>query len=183
MANSSGVTGRLAGRSNSRRVCLTAILLLTNAIPSLAIDRGNAQGSHAIPNAAANSIAGVTAATLAFYAALNHGDADSADQYLLPGGDSFPRSGKALDPEASTQEESLRNLRRSFTSGLKFNVRVHDLQVRKYGATAIATFLTDGVTTAPGGGESSGHYRATYVWVRANSRWKIAHFHISPLTG
>ena len=40
----------------------------------------------------------VKAATLAFYAALDRDDADAADRYLLPGGDSFPRSGAELDP-------------------------------------------------------------------------------------
>jgi ketosteroid isomerase-like protein len=116
----------------------------------------------------------------AFYGALNRADPEAADMFLLPGGDSFPRSGKALDPEASTAEQSLRNLRALFDSGLRFHVTIRELQVKVYGDAAIATFYTEGTTTGADR-SSQGAYRASYVWVRRPDGWRIAHFHVSPL--
>lgn len=124
----------------------------------------------------------VKSATESFYAALNHADAKAADRFLLPGGDSFPRSGARLDPEAATAEQSLRNLTALFEQGLRFNVSLRDLRIKAYGDTAIATFYTDGETASSGGRPASqGVFRATYVWVRRPDGWKIAHFHLSPL--
>jgi ketosteroid isomerase-like protein len=125
----------------------------------------------------------VKAATEAFYAALNRADAAAADKFLLPGGDSFPRSGAKLDPEATTAEESLKNLRALFASGLRFHVVIRELQVKPYGDTAVATFYTQGTTaSAAGRSASQGVFRASYVWVRRPQGWQIAHFHLSPLT-
>lgn len=124
----------------------------------------------------------VAQATRAFYAALNNGDAVAADQYLLPGGDSFPRTGKELSTEPPTQELSLKALRQSFASGLKFDVKLKDLQVHVFGDAAIATFYSVGSTSLKGEFVSNGTYRATYVWVNLNGAWKIAHFHLSALS-
>jgi ketosteroid isomerase-like protein len=124
----------------------------------------------------------VETATRAFYQALNAADPAAADKFLLPGGDSFPRSGKPLDPEPPTAEESLANLRALFARSLRFDVVIRDLRVTHYGTAAIATFYTVGHTTAPGGSTSGeATYRATYVWVKRQGVWKIAHFHLSPL--
>src|ERR1043166_2961472 len=94
-----------------------------------------------------SAVAQVTAATQHFYAALNAADAVAADTFLLPGGDSFPRSGRKLDPEAPTARESLRHLEALFKGGLRFHVAIRDLQVKTYGDTAVATFYTEGSTT------------------------------------
>jgi ketosteroid isomerase-like protein len=123
----------------------------------------------------------VTAAMHSFYAALNRADPVAADRFLLPGGDSFPRSGKKLDPEAGTAAQSLLNLRAGFDAGLRFHVTLRDLQVKSYGTAAIATLYTDGETTAPDRSITNGTFRATYVWVRQPAGWQIAHFHISAL--
>lgn len=123
----------------------------------------------------------VEAATRTFYEALNRADPVEAARFLLPGGNSFPRSGAELDPEAPSAEESLRNLQRGFASGLRFHVTLRDLRVQVFGEVGIATFYTNGMTTAPGRLPANGEYRATYVWVRTPQGWKIAHFHISPL--
>ena len=133
--------------------------------------------------AAGNVISEVKAATEAFYAALNRADAAAADRFLLPGGDSFPRSGGKLDPEAATAEDSLKNLRALFDSGLRFRVAIRQLRVKPYGDMAVATFYTEG-TTQPAAGRpaSQGIFRASYVWVRRPQGWQIAHFHLSPLT-
>jgi ketosteroid isomerase-like protein len=124
----------------------------------------------------------VREATLAFYRALNNADAAAADRFLLPGGDSFPRSGAKLLPEAPTAEQSLQDLQKLFSAGLKFDVKVNDLQVKAYGACAVATLYLDG-TTLPGTNRPPirGSFRASYVWIRQGGEWRIAHFHISPL--
>ena len=143
-----------------------------------------ALGLPALCGAADQTVAEVTAATQHFYAALNAANPVAADAFLLPGGDSFPRSGAKLDPEAPTVQESLRNLKALFESGLRFHVTIRDLQVKAYGDTAIATFYTEGSTsTGANRGASEGVFRASYVWVKRSDGWKIAHFHLSPLTG
>jgi ketosteroid isomerase-like protein len=127
-------------------------------------------------------IAEVKAATEAFYEALNRADAATAARYLLPGGDSFPRSGRKLDPEATTAEQSRQNLQALFDGGLRFRVSIRELQVKPYGDTAVATFYTAGATQpAVGHPPSKGVFRASYVWVRRPQGWQIAHFHLSPL--
>lgn len=133
-------------------------------------------------NAREGAASEVREATLAFYRALNAADPEAADQFLLPGGDSFPRSGALLLPEAATAAQSLKDLQVLFDQGLRFDVKVKDLQVKAYGAAAIATFYLEGTTTpAANRPPTLGVFRASYVWVRRPDGWKIAHFHISPL--
>ena len=52
--------------------------------------------------ATAGPVEEVAAATRGFYDALNHADGDGVAKYLLPRGDSFPRNGTELEPEADT---------------------------------------------------------------------------------
>jgi ketosteroid isomerase-like protein len=155
------------------RIAILALaLLVIRSANAIAVEHGRAED---------RALEEVSAAMQAFYAALNRADPVAADRFLLPGGDSFPRSGKKLDPEADSAEQSLRNLQASFAAGLRFHVALHDLQVKGYGAAAIATLYTDGETTAPDKSVTKGTFRATYVWVKLPDGWKIAHFHISPL--
>jgi ketosteroid isomerase-like protein len=150
------------------------------AVPLLA-GNGATLGS-AAKQTSSSVVAQVTAATWHFYAALNAADPGAADAFLLPGGDSFPRSGSKLDPEAPTAQQSLRNLEALFKGGLRFHVVIHDLQVKAYGDTAVATFYTEGSTTTGAKRPASeGVFRASYVWVKRSDGWKIAHFHLSPL--
>jgi len=131
--------------------------------------------------AAADANSEVTTALREFYRALNRADGGAAAAYLLPKGDSFPRSGGPLDPEADTPEQSAKNLRASFAAGLRFHVTLRELRVTTYGDAALATFYTDGSTTGVNRVTSQGAYRATYFFVKRPGGWKIAHFHISPL--
>jgi ketosteroid isomerase-like protein len=73
------------------------------------------------------------------------------------------------------------NLAHAFAAGLRFNVSIRDLQVKAYGDAAVATFYTEGVTTAADRATAQGIYWASYVWVKSREGWRIAHFHISPL--
>lgn len=157
------------------RALLRATLGLICALGSLA-------GAAVVGGGFDGQVAEVESATESFYQALNAADAVAADRFLLPGGDSFPRSGRELEPEADTAEQSLRNLEDLFRAGLRFHVRIRDLRVRCYGGAAVATFYTEGSTTPAGGRPASmGVFRASYVWVKVPSGWKIAHFHLSPL--
>jgi ketosteroid isomerase-like protein len=63
-------------------------------------------------------------------------------------------------------------------------VAIRELQVKAYGDTAVATFYTEGATTTGTNRPASeGIFRASYVWVKRGNGWKIAHFHLSALTG
>ena len=137
-----------------------------------------------VVSAEAPEVAEVTDATRAFYRALNRADPVAADRFLLPGGDSFPRSGARLLPEAATAEQSLKDLQDLFAGGLRFDVNLEGLRVKAYGTAAVATFYLEGTTTpATNRLATGGVFRASYVWVRQPDGWKIAHFHISPLKG
>ena len=133
--------------------------------------------------ATAGPVEEVAAATRGFYDALNHADGDGVAKYLLPRGDSFPRNGTELEPEADTAELAARNMRDSFAAGLRFRTSLRDLHVKVYGDAAVATFYIEGSSVRPDKSHSDGSYRASYVWVKDQGQCKVAHFHISPLTG
>ena len=115
---------------------------------------------------------------LSFYQTLNAGEAESwashnAAQYH--GG--FPRNGLVFNPNLATAEF----LQAGYDAGLVYQLAVRYLDVTVYGDAAVATFLTVGPQTNPDGTVIAGTFRATQVWVREGSSWKMAHFHISPL--
>jgi ketosteroid isomerase-like protein len=60
-----------------------------------------------------------------------------------------------------------------------FRPKVEDLKVDVFGSTAVTTFVMAYEVVA-GGQSTSARSRATLVWVKVNSGWKIVHEHFSP---
>jgi ketosteroid isomerase-like protein len=57
-----------------------------------------------------------------------------------------------------------------------------DVEVRDFGATAIAIGVHDQVAKHQGN-PANGRFRATHVLVRADGRWRLAGIHLSPIGG
>ena len=122
----------------------------------------------------------VKTAVQKLYDALNNGDPAGYVNLVLPGYTHFPRSGGLLTG-ASTSEELRKTLQGMFEAGLVFNVRIHHLEVKNHGTTAIATYYTTGPVTYPDGTVLQGTFRASLVWLKQAGQWKIAHMHLSRL--
>jgi ketosteroid isomerase-like protein len=60
-----------------------------------------------------------------------------------------------------------------------FHPAVEDLKVDIFGATAVATFAMPYEVVAAGR-TTRARLRATLVWVKVDSGWKVAHEHFSP---
>jgi ketosteroid isomerase-like protein len=76
-----------------------------------------------------------------------------------------------------TKEETLANLRNGATHIA--SLEIFDRRVRFYGTTALVTSRAD-VSGINGGGDISGSYRYTHVYVRdARGKWKIVSFEAS----
>ncbi|WP_410615218.1 nuclear transport factor 2 family protein [Amycolatopsis sp. lyj-109] len=57
-----------------------------------------------------------------------------------------------------------------------------EVEVRSFGATAIAIGVHEQVATHQGN-PASGRFRATHVLVREDDRWRLAGIHLSPIGG
>ncbi len=115
---------------------------------------------------------------LSFYQTLNAGEAEAwASHNAAEYHGNFPRTGLVLNTIPATAE----GIQAAFDSGLDYQLAIRDLDVTVYGNSAVATFLTVGPQINPDGTVIDGTFRATQVWVREGSSWKMAHFHISPL--
>lgn len=102
--------------------------------------------------AVADDAGDVESAVRAWYDALGAGDAAGVVKYAMRGS-SFPRHGGLLrSPLANTTQESrTAALQASFDGGLKYELRIHHLDVQVHGEMAVATYYTTGPTTYPDG--------------------------------
>jgi hypothetical protein len=80
-----------------------------------------------------------------------------------------------LDAEATRRAE--RTWLEAITA---FRPAVEDLKVDVFGPAAVATFVM-AYEVVDGGLTSPGKARATLVWVKTDSGWKVAHEHFSPI--
>jgi hypothetical protein len=85
------------------------------------------------------------------------------------------RGAVRMDAEASRREERV-----GIESLEAFRPGVEDLKVDVFGDTAVATFLMPYEVVAAGQ-TSRNRVRATLVWHRVDSGWKVVHEHFSPL--
>ena len=75
--------------------------------------------------------------------------------------------------------EMTRQAERSIEKLDFFRPKVEDLKVDVFGSTAVTTFVMAYEVSA-GGQAASARSRATLVWVKTDSGWKIVHEHFSP---
>lgn len=131
--------------------------------------------------AIADDVDDVKAAVQTLYETLNNGDADGYAKLLLPGESQFFGSGGLLTTGAMTVEGNRNNLRALFGAGLKVSVRIHHLDAKVYGKTAVATYYRTGRVTFPGGVVVQGTFRGSMTWIKQAGQWKRVHVHLSRL--
>jgi|LGVF01.1.fsa_nt_gb ketosteroid isomerase-like protein len=129
------------------------------------------------PMVAADDADNLKRSVQALHDALNNGDADKVVKYFLPDARQFPRTGKCLMP-FFTNTQQLKSL---FDAGLKYQVKIRNLDAKAYGDSAVTTCYTSGVTSYPDGTVLEGTFRVSVMWIRHANQWKIAHGHISRL--
>jgi len=126
---------------------------------------------------AADDVNNLRRSVKALYDALNNGDADKVVKYYLPEASQFPRTGKGLMP-FFTSTQQLKSL---FDAGLKYQVKIRNLDAKTYGDSAVTTCYSTGFTTYPDGTVLEGAFRVSVMWIKDATQWKITHGHISRL--
>jgi CubicO group peptidase (beta-lactamase class C family) len=130
------------------------------------------------PSAGAGAAEGeVKAAVLDIMAGFNSGNVDQIERRLAPQHNGFQGEGGFLSSFIDAAE-----LRGAFGAGFKFKFEVHDLEAAVYGDTAVATFLRSGTVTPPNGApRPNGPWRSSFVLIKHEGTWKLAHAHQSAL--
>ncbi|MFY9608902.1 MAG: serine hydrolase domain-containing protein [Blastocatellia bacterium] len=119
----------------------------------------------------------VKAAFRSLIDAYNSANADQIEKLLAA-----QQSGFRADAGLLTLGIDPNEVREQFRAGVRANLEVHDLDAGVYGNAAVTTSLLSGRITLPGGGTRSyGPYRSSFVWIKPDGAWKLAHSHQSPL--
>ena len=129
-------------------------------------------------SAMADDVADIKSAMEKHFATFNAGDAAGHVAHHMASNSSFDADGGVLAVYDSSEEESA-ELQASFDEGLKFDLKLVDLDVAVYGDTAVVTSLLTGTVTTPDGKTEEVKNRRTAVVVRDGSEWKEVHTHIS----
>jgi ketosteroid isomerase-like protein len=129
-----------------------------------------------------NDETAIEAAVLRHVRTLNAGDLDAGSDYLADatdfGLDSGPRTTAAFSRQrAAFGRQSLDDLG---DFGRQPNLRLRDLRISIHKDAAVATGYLVGTVPLPGGGSKKVMGRSTFVHVRQNGTWKLAHTHLSP---
>ncbi len=119
----------------------------------------------------------VTAATQAWFAALNAQDVATLVPYYHAEETSFGGLGDLLT-EGFHTEEAMAAL---FAAGFKTDLQWRHMKVQVFGDAAVVTGYLAGAATLPGGEVVADTWRTSVMWVRDEGAWKVVHFHASPL--
>jgi len=130
----------------------------------------------------AGDVEDVKIAALATYEALNNADVETYVLLVAPEGTLYGGNGSFLQERNNTTEALRANLQGMFDSGLKYDYRIRNLDVKVYGDSAVATGYVVGRRTAPDGVIRQVTLRRTMMWIRQGRAWKVVHVHSSPLT-
>ena len=126
----------------------------------------------------ADDVVDITAAMDEHFVTFNAGDAAGHIAHHMAHTSSFGPDGSALATSDSI-EETTAELQADFDEGLKFDVRLEDLDIAVYGDVAVVTSLQTGTVTLPDGTSEKVNDRRTAVVVRDGKEWKEVHTHIS----
>ncbi len=126
--------------------------------------------------AVAGDAADVKASLLATLAAYNAGDVENFVPRFLPDVRGFLFDGTPL-----IEGFDKNNLQGLFDAGFKANLEARQVDVKIYGNTAVITAYFVGTITWPGGDMQQGSWRFSEVRIRQGGKWKVAHYHFSPL--
>ncbi len=130
-------------------------------------------------SAMADDVADIKSAMEKHFATLNAGDAAGHVAHHMASNSAFGVEGGALEVFYDSLEEESAGLQASFDEGLKFDLKLVDLDVAVYGDTAVVTSLLTGTVTTPDGKTEKVKNQRTAVVVRDGSDWKEVHSHIS----
>ena len=116
----------------------------------------------------------VEAAVLGIYSALTAEDADWVEQYVKADGYSeFSVTGRL----ARIDMEYIREV---LATGIKLEFSVEDLEIERYGDSAIVTGYRIHSTQQPDGTSNAGRQRLSMMWATLDGGWKLVHVHLSP---
>jgi ketosteroid isomerase-like protein len=128
------------------------------------------------PISARDDVAQVKDAVFRYLALLNAGDVATRANCQLSEFTSFGMDGKPL-------HSSVLEWRRAGNGNTQtYDLRCRDLRVYIHKDTAIATAYLVGTVTTPEGELTRVAGRSSWVHLRQNGEWKMAHNHLSPLT-
>ncbi len=144
--------------------------------PFLALVAFSVCGMFSMSVAVADDAADVKANTLAALAAYNAGDVNNFVTHFLP-----EVSGFFFDGSPLTEGFDKKALKALYDAGFKPNLETRQYAVKVYGNTAIVTAYFVGSLTWPGGTMQKGSWRFSETQIKQDGKWKIAHFHLSPL--
>ena len=126
----------------------------------------------------ADDVADITATMEEHFVTFKAGDAAGHIAHHMAGASSFGPEGGALTVSGSL-EEATAELQADFDEGIKFDLRLEDLNIAVYGDMAVVTSLQTGTVTSPDGTIDKVNDRRTSVVVRDGSEWREVHTHIS----
>ncbi len=124
---------------------------------------------------ARDDVAEVKAAVLRYLAMLNAGDVAARANCYLSEFTSFGVDGGPLEWRGFDWRTNAPN------AGQTYDLRCRDLRVYVHKDTAIATAYLVGTITRPDGASAPVSGRTSWVHLRQDGEWKIAHTHLSPL--
>ena len=121
----------------------------------------------------------VKAAVTEIMAGYNAGNVEQIERYMSRGQTGFNSDGQGY----LTQFADINEIREQYKAGVRINLQANNLEAASYGDTAIATCITAGKVTFPGGGRDLGPWRTSYVFNKQNGGWKLVHAHMSKIEG
>jgi len=121
----------------------------------------------------------VRAAVNALFAGFNAGNVAQVEKYVSPLQNAFDRDGGPL-----RRFVDIESLRRDLQAGVKFDLKVQNLEAAVYGDAALTTcFYSQAITLPNGRVRNDGTIRLSLVWHKQNGNWRLVHAHESELNG
>ncbi len=125
--------------------------------------------------ASASDADDVRTAVIDLYAKLNAADADAFIEYMLPQG--YTEFGANGDGIFTIDQDYVRD---GFSSGIKADLEVRDIEVRVLNDSAIVTGYRVGSIAMPGEEPKERTLCLSMMWTRQEGKWKLVHVHLSP---
>jgi len=152
-----------------RSIFALAVLMLVGLLTSPVLAQGDEIGK-------------VTETFLDWIAARNAGDADAIARHWLREFSYFPETGDLMGGGSLSLQELTEAIQSGFKSGRRDDIQVRHLEVKVFGNVALITCYLSGWLST-GTEIRQGPWRMSSIWNQEGSRWKQAHFHVSPVTG
>ena len=128
-------------------------------------------------NPAAAQVAAIQIDVTSTLAALVEGDVDTFVDFFHDDVRGF-----FVDRTAMVEGMSALAFRALLLTGLQTNLVASNLDVNRYGNTAVSTGYLTGTVRLPGGAIRTGTWKYSDTRVLEDGLWKIVQYHISPVT-